>query len=186
MATPMTLNGYTGARCHVPFPVLARASFGYQFAKFPVILRLITAMFWHGITNYLAVGPMTQVIRAIWPSFRTMTNHLQASAGVTNQALIAYFVLWTIQFPLLLIPVHKMKWLFMTKTIMMAMTVVGMLIWICVKAKGSGDVWNQRAEVLGSKKAWLTMWALNSCTASWYKCRLSCFGATLTIPEDLQ
>lgn len=167
MGLPMTLNGYTGAICHVPFPVLARSSFGYRFAKFPVILRLITALFWHAITNYLAVGPATQVIRAIFPSFRTMKNHLPESAGVTSQAMVAYFLLWTIQFPLLLIPVHKMKWLFLTKTIMMLVTVVSMLIWICVKAQGSGDIWSQRAEVSGSQKAWLTMWALNSCTASW-------------------
>jgi NCS1 family nucleobase:cation symporter-1 len=139
MVVPMTLNGYTGSKCHVPFPVLARAYFGYQFAEFAVILSLITAMFWHLITNYLAVGPATQVISAVFPSFRTMTNHLPASAGVTSQAVIAYFVLWTIQFPLLLIPVHKMKWLFMTKTIMMTITVFGMLIWIRVKARGSGE-----------------------------------------------
>lgn len=97
-------------------------------------------MFWHAITNYLAIGPATQVIRARFPSFRTMPNHLSVSADVTSQALIAYFVLWNIKFPLLLIPVHKMKWLFMAKTIMMTITVVGIMIWICVKTRGSSDV----------------------------------------------
>ncbi|KAI5247547.1 hypothetical protein E4T47_05732 [Aureobasidium subglaciale] len=45
------------------------------------------------------------------------------------------------------IPVYKMKWLFMIKTIMMTMTVVGMLIWICVKAKGSGDLYFELSTV---------------------------------------
>ena len=33
MGVPMSLNGYTGAKTHAPFPVIARASFGYHLAK---------------------------------------------------------------------------------------------------------------------------------------------------------
>lgn len=131
------------------------------------MVRLITALFWHSITNFLGVGPTIQVIRAIWPSFRTMTNHLPESAGITSQQMIAYFVLWVVQFPILLIPPHKMRWLFTVKIVMAMTTIVGMTIWICVKAGGSGDIWNQQPAVSGSAKSWLIMWSLNSCTASW-------------------
>ncbi|KAK7906064.1 hypothetical protein LTR67_000790 [Exophiala xenobiotica] len=167
MGVPMALNGYTGAKTHAPFPILARGSFGYHLAKFPVIVRFITALFWHSITNFLAVGPMIQVIRAIWPSFRTVPNSIPASAGITSQQMIAYFVVWTVQFPILLIPPHRMKWLFFVKVVMCVGTIVGMAIWTCTRSGGGGNIWDQQATVSGSTKSWLIMWSLNSCTASW-------------------
>jgi NCS1 family nucleobase:cation symporter-1 len=163
----MSLNGYIGARTHAPFPILARANYGYHFAKFPVIVRLITVLFWHAITNYLAAAPMAQVIRAIWPSFRTLPNGIPESMGITTQEMIAYFVAWVVQFPVLLIPPHKMRWLFTVKAVMSVSTVVGMTIWTCKKAGGSGDIWAQKATVSGSTKSWLVVWSLNSLTASW-------------------
>ncbi|OIW23878.1 putative uracil permease [Coniochaeta ligniaria NRRL 30616] len=167
MAIPMSLNGYIGAVTHAPFPVLARASFGYHFAKFPVVVRLITCLFWHAITNFLAIAPTTQVIRAIWPSYRDLPNHIPEGVGITTQQMVSYFAIWCIQFPLLLIPPHQYRWLFTAKVVMTTATIVGMVIWICVQAGGSGDIWKQQTAVTGSQKSWLIMWSLNSCTASW-------------------
>ncbi|KAK5993552.1 putative permease [Cladobotryum mycophilum] len=167
MAIPLAMNGYIGAKTHIPFPVLARASFGYRFANFPIILRLFTCLFWFAITNYLAIAPTTQVIRAIWPSYRNVPNHIPESVGITTQQMISYFVIWTIQFPLLLVPPYKIKWLFLAKFVMVTATVAGMVIWICVQAGSSGDIWTQEASVTGSKKSWLVMWSINSCTAAW-------------------
>lgn len=45
----MVLNGTTGARLHVAFPVLNRSSFGFWFSYFTVISRVILSMFWFGI-----------------------------------------------------------------------------------------------------------------------------------------
>jgi len=168
MGVPMALNGYTGAKTHVPFPVLARASFGYYLSYFPVVVRFITALFWHSITNFLAVAPMIQVIRAIWPSFMTLENSIPESVGITTQQMIAYLVVWIVQFPMLLIPPHKLRWLFVAKVIVSFATIVGTVIWICLRAGGSGKIWDQQATVSGSSKSWLIMWSLNSCTASWY------------------
>lgn len=45
---PLVLNGAAGAFLHVPFPIVARSSFGFYFSRFAVIIRMITALFWHG------------------------------------------------------------------------------------------------------------------------------------------
>lgn len=45
----VVLNGTTGARLHVAFPVLNRSSFGFWFSYFSVISRVVLAMFWFGI-----------------------------------------------------------------------------------------------------------------------------------------
>ena len=167
MAFLMTLNGHIGARTHASFPVLARASFGYYFSRFPILVRLVTCLFWAGITNYYGLFAMMQVIRSIWPQFLDMPNHIPESVGITSSELVAYFVFWAIETPLLLIPPYKLRWFFVVKVIMTTATVLATVIWTCVKADGSGDIWRQTASVSGADKSWLTMWALNSCTASW-------------------
>jgi cytosine/uracil/thiamine/allantoin permease len=50
---PLTMNGAMGAKLYVPFPVGSRASFGFYFSRFAVCIRMVTALFWHGIAPYL-------------------------------------------------------------------------------------------------------------------------------------
>ena len=69
-AIPLVLNGAIGAHLHVPFPVAARSSFGFLFARFAVITRMITALFWHAIQTYTGSTAMTQILRAIVPAMK--------------------------------------------------------------------------------------------------------------------
>jgi NCS1 family nucleobase:cation symporter-1 len=45
---PMVLNGAIGADLHINFATAARSSFGFYFSRFAVVVRMITALFWHG------------------------------------------------------------------------------------------------------------------------------------------
>lgn len=99
---PLVLNGAIGANLHVPFPVAARSSFGFYFARFAVVVRMITALFWHAIQTYTGSTAITQCIRAIWPSYLDIPNRLPLSAGITSQQLVSHFLFWSVQFPILL------------------------------------------------------------------------------------
>lgn len=112
---PLVLNGMVGARLHIPFPVAMRASFGWHFSKFAIVTRAITALFWHAIQTYTGSTAMTQMIRAIWPSYLDIPNHIPEGVGITTQGMISHLIFWTIQFPILLIPPHKLKWFFVAK-----------------------------------------------------------------------
>ncbi len=112
---PLVLNGMIGARLHIPFPVAMRASFGWYFARFAVVTRAITALFWHAIQTYTGSTAMTQIIRAIWPSYLDIPNHIPESIGITTQTMVSHLIFWLIQFPILLIPPHKLKWFFVAK-----------------------------------------------------------------------
>ena len=52
---PLVANGSIGADYHIPFPVVARASFGFYFSRFAITVRLITALFWHGMLSYVVI-----------------------------------------------------------------------------------------------------------------------------------
>lgn len=68
-----------------------------------------------------------QMLTAIWPSFATLPNHLPTSAGLTTAGMISYFLYWLIQFPLLLIPTHKLQYLFWIKTVLTPPVAIGMV-----------------------------------------------------------
>src|SRR5690606_20208162 len=62
---PMVLNGHAGAKYGIPFPVLARASFGVKGANIPAILRAIVACGWFGIQTWIG-GYALYLMARIW------------------------------------------------------------------------------------------------------------------------
>lgn len=135
---PLMLNGAIGAHLHVPFPVIARSSFGFYFSRFAVVVRMITALFWHAIQTYTGSTAMTQCIRAIWPSFLDIPNHIPQSVGITSQQMVSHFVFWSIQFPFLLQQPHKLKWFFVFKAVVVLVTSVATVIVMTKKAGECG------------------------------------------------
>jgi nucleobase:cation symporter-1, NCS1 family len=110
---------------------------------------------------------MTQVIRAIWPSYLNIPNHLPESAGITTQEMVSHFVFWSIQFPVLLISPYKLRWFFVTKAVIVIACAVGTVIGMARLASGTGDIWDQQPTVSGSIKAWLILSSMSSMTGGW-------------------
>ena len=96
IAIPITLQGTMGARLNIPFPILVRGSFGMYLSYFCIISRSILAMFWFGISTATGGTLTVQCIRAIWPQFSSIQNTLPASANITTQGMIGYFVLYSL------------------------------------------------------------------------------------------
>jgi len=164
---PLVLNGTVGARLHVPFPIAMRSSFGWYFSRFAVVVRAITALFWHAIQTYTGSQAMTQCIRAIWPSYLNIPNHIPESVGITTQQMVSHFIFWSIQFPILLTPPHKLKWFFIFKMVIVTISSVGVVIAMTQKAGGTGDIWNQKYTVSGSTRSWLILSSMSSITGGW-------------------
>src|SRR3569833_745585 len=164
---PQVLNGIIGARLHVPFPVAARASFGRYFARIAVVVRAIPAHFWHAILTISCSTVMTQIIRSIWPSYLDIPNHIPESAGITTQGMISHLIFWTVQFPILLIPPHKLKWFFIAKSVLVITCSVAVVITMTSKAGETGDIWSLPYEVDGAARSWLILSSLSSITGGW-------------------
>lgn len=50
----MVLNGALGADLHVNFAVASRSSFGFYLSRVAVVIRMITALFWHGMLSFVS------------------------------------------------------------------------------------------------------------------------------------
>jgi nucleobase:cation symporter-1, NCS1 family len=173
VAIPMVLNGAIGAHLHIPFSVIVRSGFGYYFAYFCIISRSILAMFWLGIQGANGALAMQIMISSIWPSFdkygqggpyNTIDFYTQ---GITTEGMIAYFLFWLIQLPLLLIPPTKLRWLFIVKLFAAPITAIATLGWCVHKAGGGGTLFNVQPQVHGSEYAYLWLSCMSSVTGSW-------------------
>jgi NCS1 family nucleobase:cation symporter-1 len=63
---PMVLNGHAGTKYGVPFPVLARASFGIMGAHVPSILRALVACGWFGIQTWFGGFAIYQLLNVLF------------------------------------------------------------------------------------------------------------------------
>jgi NCS1 family nucleobase:cation symporter-1 len=100
----MNLVGYAGVRTGVPYPVLARASFGVFGANLPALVRAIVACFWYGAQTAAASGAIVALLTR-WPM---MVRFQQSShmLGHSTLEVLCFIVVWALQ---LLIIQHGME-----------------------------------------------------------------------------
>ncbi|KAF8517332.1 cytosine-purine permease [Gautieria morchelliformis] len=157
----IVLNGVTGARLHIPFPVLNRSSMGFCLSYWSILSRAILACFWMGVQGANGGECVTQMLRAIWPSYRNIPNHLPPSAGITTQGMLSYFLFWIIQLPFLLLRPHKLRYLFLAKAIIAPSCGLAMMIWAFVKT-GGGPIFSQQGTLHGSARSWAWLSCMNA------------------------
>jgi NCS1 family nucleobase:cation symporter-1 len=68
---PMILNAHSGARYGIPFPILARASFGVLGSNIAAIMRALVACGWFGIQTWLGGEAINTLIGVVIPAWRT-------------------------------------------------------------------------------------------------------------------
>lgn len=64
---PMLLNSHPGARYGIPFPVLARASFGVLGANVAAVLRALVACGWFGIQTWIGGEAINTLVATLIP-----------------------------------------------------------------------------------------------------------------------
>lgn len=91
----MNLMGYAGAKTGVPYPVLARASFGIWGANLPAMVRAIVACFWYGAQTAAASGALVALLARNegMLAFHRDVHFL----GHSGLEVICYVIIWALQ-----------------------------------------------------------------------------------------
>lgn len=148
---------------HAPFPVIARASWGFWGSYIAIISRAILAIFWFAIQTMNGANTVRVMIGAIWPSFLTLPNHIPKNQGITTNTMISFFVFWLIQVPFLYMHPNNLRWLFMAKSVIIPPAWIAILIWAFVSTNDSeNSMWNQTATISGSAYSWAFLASLTS------------------------
>jgi nucleobase:cation symporter-1, NCS1 family len=91
----MNLIGHAGVKTGVPFPVLARASFGIWGANIPALVRAVVACFWYGAQTAAASGAIVALlIRSDWFASFHQNVHFLGHSGLE---VICFLVVWALQ-----------------------------------------------------------------------------------------
>ena len=91
----MSLVGNAGVRTGVPYPVLARASFGTFGANVPALVRAVVACFWYGAQTSAASGAIVALLvrNDAMLSFHQSSHML----GHSTLEVICYVIIWALQ-----------------------------------------------------------------------------------------
>ncbi|MEK1941910.1 MAG: cytosine permease, partial [Pseudomonas sp.] len=130
----MHMVGVAGVRTGVPFPVLARASFGIWGANFPALVRAVVACFWYGAQTAAASGA---IVALLVRNDSLLAFHQSSQLlGHSTLEVICFVVVWALQ--LLIIQrgmetVRKFQdWAGPAVWVMMLV----LAVYLCVKAGG--------------------------------------------------
>src|SRR3954464_7165192 len=91
----MNLMGYAGVKTGVPYPVLARSSFGVWGANLPALIRAVVACFWYGAQTAAASGAVV----ALLTRNDGILQYHQTSHLLNHSTLevICFVVIWALQ-----------------------------------------------------------------------------------------
>ena len=87
--------GLAGFKAGVPYPVLARLSFGLFGANIPALIRAIIGIFWYGIQTYLASVAFVVLLLRIFPGLTSMAQG--DFLGLSLLGWLCFLGLWLFQ-----------------------------------------------------------------------------------------
>ena len=135
---PMILNGHPGTKYGVPFPVLARASFGINGAHIPSILRALVACAWFGIQTWIGGSAIYQLANVI--ASGNLAGADLGWLGINPAELVCFLVFWALQVLIVWRGVESIRVLETLAAPFLILMGLALLVWAYVKADGFGPM----------------------------------------------
>ncbi|MBC8201097.1 MAG: NCS1 family nucleobase:cation symporter-1 [Planctomycetes bacterium] len=133
---PMILMGHAGTKYGIPFPVLARASFGTKGAHIPAIARSLVACGWFGIQTWIGGFAIYQVLGALgWLDIAADTT-VVPFLGITALQFLCFIAFWILNLVIVLKGIDCIKWLESWAAPFLIAMGLALLIWAAIKVGG--------------------------------------------------
>lgn len=150
---PILLNAHPGTKYGIPFPVLARSSFGTQGANVPAILRAIVACGWFGIQTFIGGEALKTFIVALWPAFNDISLPTQ-SLGLSGASAITFMFFWLCNIAIIYVGMNAVRvfenWA-APLVLVMAAALLGWAVW---RAGGVGPMLEQPSKFHSVGEFW--------------------------------
>jgi NCS1 family nucleobase:cation symporter-1 len=151
---PMILNGHAGAKFGIPFPVLARASFGVKGANIPAILRAIVACGWFGIQTWIGGFALYQMTRVWYPPIENIPQIFPDSFTLQTGPAITFFIFWLLNMWIVKLGVESIKKLLVFKAFFLPFAALALLFWAISAGNGLGPILSQPSKFHSSGEFW--------------------------------
>lgn len=151
---PMVLNGHAGAKYGIPFPVLARVSFGTRLANLPALLRAIVACGWFGIQTWIGGFALYQMAKMWLPNLETLPPIFPDAWGLQTGPAILFLLFWALNMYVVYLGVESIRKLLIFKAIFLPVAALALLFWAISAANGLGPVLSQPSKFTNSSDFW--------------------------------
>jgi len=141
---PMVLNAHAGTKYGIPFPVLARASFGTIGSNVPALLRAIVACGWFGIQTWIGGQAINSLIVILFPEWDVF------SLGPA----IGFLLFWGMNVFFIIRGINSIKFLESYGAPFLLLVGAGLLIWAYVNAGGFGPILDQPSKFKTAGEFW--------------------------------
>jgi len=141
---PMVLNAHAGTKYGIPFPVLARASFGTLGSNVPALLRAVVACGWFGIQTWIGGQAINVIIVILLPQW----------AGFSLGPAISFLIFWAMNVYFIFNGMESIKWLEALGAPFLLVVGIALLIWAYVQSGGWGPILSQPSKFQSVGEFW--------------------------------
>jgi NCS1 family nucleobase:cation symporter-1 len=150
---PILLNAHPGAKYGVPFPVLARSSFGTLGANVPAVLRAVVACGWFGIQTFIGGEAVKTFLVALWPGYGTLGGDFSL-LGLSLPSAITFLLFWALNIFIIYRGMNAVRvfenW---AAPLVLVMAAV-LLVWAVGRAGGLGPMLSQPSKFQSFGEFW--------------------------------
>ena len=127
---PMVLNAHAGTKYGIPFPVLARASFGTLGSNIPALLRALVACGWFGIQTWIGGAALNAMIAVLFPGW----------ASFSLGPWISFGLFWGMNVYFIVKGTESVRWLESLSAPFLLTVGLGLLVWAYQRGGGWGPI----------------------------------------------
>lgn len=152
---PILLNAHPGTKYGIPFPVLARASFGTTGANVPAVLRAIVACGWFGIQTYIGGEALKTFIEAIWPAYAGLAPGVSI-AGLGVPSAITFLLFWALNILIIYRGMNAVRVFENWAAPIVLVMAAALMVWVVDRAGGVGTMLTQPSRFTTAGEFWRT------------------------------
>ncbi len=141
---PMVLNAHAGTKYGIPFPVLARASFGTTGSNIPALLRAIVACGWFGIQTWIGGQAINSLMVILLPGW----------AVLSWGPAVGFMLFWAMNVYFIVKGIDSIKWLESYGAPFLLLVGLGLLTWAYINAGGFGPILSQPSKFKTTGEFW--------------------------------
>ncbi|MGW2631055.1 NCS1 family nucleobase:cation symporter-1 [Streptomyces chattanoogensis] len=140
---PMLLTGHAGPKYGIPFPVLARASFGIRGANLPAMLRAAVACCWFGIQTWIGGQGIFVLLGKIFGGWADAGK----IGGYPWTLWLCFVTFWALELAIIYRGMDTLRRFENCAAPFVLVGAVVLLIWIANKAGGFGPLLHEPSKV---------------------------------------
>ena len=146
---PMLAISHAGTKYGLPYPVIARASFGTYGANLPALMRAFVACGWFGIQTWIGGTALFAVMGALLGPDSFWVTADKISIGIGDAAAqpwtmwLSFAIFWALNIVIILWGMEAIKKFENWAAPFLIVVFLGLMVWMVARAGGLGPVVEQ-------------------------------------------